>query len=151
MKKLLALITVLALLLSVCSLAFAGAEEDKWAEDNGLNLDESMDELYEKAKAEGKVVIYTISSRTQKVANAFMEAYPGINVEVYDISSGTLKEKFLTEYESGIHTVDILHSKEQVGEYTFERLISTLSGEMTKSEAIKYFNFIDIYCMGPVI
>ena len=42
-------------------------------------------------------------------------------------------------------------SIEQVGEYTFERLISTLSGEMTKSEAIKYFNFIDIYCMGPVI
>ncbi len=42
-------------------------------------------------------------------------------------------------------------SIEQVGEYTFERLISTLSGEMTKSEAIKYFNFIDIYTMGPVI
>ena len=38
-----------------------------------------------------------------------------------------------------------------VGEYAFERMISTLSGEMTKSEAIKYFNFIDIYCMGPVI
>ena len=42
-------------------------------------------------------------------------------------------------------------SIEQVGEYTFDRLISTLSGEMTKSEAIKYFNFIDIYTMGPVI
>ena len=42
-------------------------------------------------------------------------------------------------------------SIEQVGEYTFRRLLSTLSGEMTKSEAIKYFNFIDIYCMGPVI
>ena len=38
-----------------------------------------------------------------------------------------------------------------VGEYAFERMISTLSGEMTKSAAIKYFNFIDIYCMGPVI
>ena len=42
-------------------------------------------------------------------------------------------------------------SIEQVGEYTFDRLISTLSGEMTKSEAIKYFNFIDIYTLGPVI
>ena len=38
-----------------------------------------------------------------------------------------------------------------VGEYAFQRLVSTLNGEMTKSEAIKYFNFIDIYCMGPVI
>ena len=40
---------------------------------------------------------------------------------------------------------------DEVGEYAFERMISTLNGEMTKSEAIKYFNFIDIYCMGPVI
>ncbi len=40
---------------------------------------------------------------------------------------------------------------EEVGEYAFQRLLSTLSGEMTKSEAIKYYNFIDIYTMGPVI
>ena len=39
----------------------------------------------------------------------------------------------------------------EVGEYAFERMIRILNGEMTKSEAIKYFNFIDIYCMGPVI
>ena len=120
MKKILAIILSLVMLLTLSSAALAGEQEDKWAEENGLFLDEAMDELYEKAKAEGKVVIYTISSRTQKVANAFMEAYPGIEVEVYDISSGTLKEKFLTEYDSGIHTMDILHSKEQVGEYTFE-------------------------------
>ena len=120
MKKFLAFILSLALILSLAATALAGDAEEKWAMDNGLYLDEPMDELYEKAKAEGKLVIYTISSRTQKVANAFAEVYPGIEVEVYDISSGTLKDKFITEYESGIHTVDILHSKEQVGEYTFE-------------------------------
>ncbi|MBR1455908.1 MAG: UxaA family hydrolase [Oscillospiraceae bacterium] len=42
-------------------------------------------------------------------------------------------------------------SIEQVGEYTFAQMLRTLSGEMTKSEAIKYYNFIDIYTMGPVI
>lgn len=122
MKKLRIVSLALALVLALtCAQgALAGEQEEKWATDNGLYLDESMDELYEKAKAEGHLAIYTISSRTQKVANAFMEAYPGIEVEVYDISSGTLKEKFTTEYESGIHTADILHSKEQVGEYTFE-------------------------------
>lgn len=120
MKRTLLLLLSLVMALSLAITAFAGDEETKWAQDNGLLLDESMDELYEKAKAEGKLVIYTISSRTQKVANAFMEMYPGIDVEVYDISSGVLKEKFVTEYESGIYTVDILHSKEQVGEYTFE-------------------------------
>ena len=42
-------------------------------------------------------------------------------------------------------------SIEQVGEETFDHMLRTLSGEMTKSEAIRYFNFIDIYTMGPVI
>jgi len=124
MKK----IAVAVLLAAMFSSAFSmgqtetksNSREAKWAKDNGLDKDESVDELYQKAKAEGALVIYTISSRTQKVANAFKEAYPGINVEVYDISSGTLKEKFATEYKSGIRTVDILHSKEQVGEYTYE-------------------------------
>ena len=51
MKKLLAILMALMLVLSACSLAFAGEKEDKWAEDNGLNLDEPMDELYEMAKA----------------------------------------------------------------------------------------------------
>lgn len=120
MKKTLLLLLTLILALSLAMTALAGDEESKWAEENGLNLDESMEMLYEKAKEEGKLVIYTISSRTQKVANAFMEQYPDIAVEVYDISSGVLKEKFITEYGSGIYTVDILHSKEQVGEYTFE-------------------------------
>ena len=120
MKKTLTLVLALVLVLTLVGTALAGDKETAWANDNGLNLDESTEELYEKAKAEGKLVIYTISSRTQKVANAFMEKHPEIAVEVYDISSGTLKEKFITEYESGIHTVDILHSKEQVGEYTFE-------------------------------
>ncbi|NLC72344.1 MAG: UxaA family hydrolase, partial [Ruminococcaceae bacterium] len=40
---------------------------------------------------------------------------------------------------------------EKVGEETFDKFIRVLSGEMTKSEAIKYYNFIDIYMMGPVI
>jgi iron(III) transport system substrate-binding protein len=120
MKKCLSLLLAAMMLLSLAFSVSAGDEETKWALDNGLDLDESMEELYGKAKEEGKLVIYTISSRTQRIANAFMEKYPEIAVEVYDISSGTLKEKFITEYESGINTVDILHSKEQVGEYTFE-------------------------------
>lgn len=115
--RLLALLAALALMLP----AFASDNANvKWAEENGLFLDESMEELYEKAKKEGKLVIYTISSRTERVKNAFAEEYPGIDVEVYDISSGTLKEKFATEYKSGIRTVDIIHSKEQAGEYSFE-------------------------------
>lgn len=40
---------------------------------------------------------------------------------------------------------------EEVGEEAFSKLIRTLSGEMTKNEAIQYFTSIDIHCLGPVI
>ncbi len=42
-------------------------------------------------------------------------------------------------------------SIEQVGEEAFAKLLSVLSGEMTKNEAISYFNSIDIHTLGPVI
>ena len=42
-------------------------------------------------------------------------------------------------------------SIDEIGEQAFNKLIATLNGEMTKSEAIKYYNFIDIHCLGPVI
>ena len=40
---------------------------------------------------------------------------------------------------------------EEVGEEAFAKLIRTLSGEMTKNEAIQYVTSIDIQCLGPVI
>ena len=40
---------------------------------------------------------------------------------------------------------------EEVGEEAFAKLIRTLSGEMTKNEAIQYITSIDIQCLGPVI
>ena len=40
---------------------------------------------------------------------------------------------------------------EQVGEEAFARLLDTLSGKMTKNEAIQYCTSIDIHCLGPVI
>lgn len=97
-----------------------GGKKDDWAIANGLDKDESMETLYEAAKQEGSLVIYTISSRTQKVAAAFMEEYPGINVEVKDISASELKVQYQTEYESGVRNVDILHSKEVTGDYIAE-------------------------------
>lgn len=62
-------------------------------------------------------------------------------------------------YERMIHDMDlnagvIIQGKktiEQVGEEAFEKVIHVLNGEMTKNEAIKYFNSIDIHTLGPVI
>ena len=40
---------------------------------------------------------------------------------------------------------------QQVGEEAFAKALRTLSGEMTKNEAIQYVSSIDIHCLGPVI
>ena len=61
-----------------------------WEQSSGIfNTDETDEELYEKAKEEGKVTVYSISSRITKVANAFAEKYPGVEVEPFDIISRT--------------------------------------------------------------
>lgn len=89
--------------------------EQQWAEDNGLNKTETRDELYEAAKKEGKVVVYSISSRMSKVEKSWAEDYPDVMLETYDISTNELLEKITREYEAGIRTCDVVHMKEQTG------------------------------------
>lgn len=93
--------------------------EEQWAIDAGLYEDEPLEELYKKAleEEEGRVVIYSISSRMAKVKTSFEEDYPGMTLEVYDISANDMSTKLSTEYNSGIRTADLIHSKEQTGDY----------------------------------
>lgn len=124
-KKFALLILVLTLVFT-----FAGCEKaeeetqdtlNEWTKEAGLDKDESMEELYEKALEEGgEVVVYTISSRLEKIKPMFEEDFPGMTLTPYEISSGELLEKFTREYEAGVRAVDIIHSKEQVGEYTLD-------------------------------
>lgn len=99
----------------------------EWEQTSGIYLtDQTEDELYELAKQEGKVVWYSISSRCEKIAESFMEAYPGIEVEVYDISSNELLEKVTREYNAGQRIADVVHIKDQDGslynEYVLENI-----------------------------
>ena len=79
-----------------------------WEKSSGIfNTDETDEELYEKAKEEGKVTVYSISSRVTKVAKAFEEKYPGVTVEPFDISTNELLEKVTREYDAGQHVADV--------------------------------------------
>ena len=69
----------------------------------------------EKAKEEGKVTVYSISSRITKVAKAFAEKYPDVEVEPFDISTNELLEKVTREYDAGQHVADVVHIKDQDG------------------------------------
>ena len=93
----------------------------EWETASGIwNWDETEDELYEKAKEEGKVVLYSISSRCTKIADAFNEAYPGVTCEPFDISTNELLEKVTREYDADIHTADVVHIKDQDGSMFIE-------------------------------
>lgn len=106
-------------------------ELTEWEQSSGIfNTDDTDAELYELAKEEGKVTIYSISSRIPKVAAAFMEKYPGIEVEYFDISNNELLEKVSREYEAGQHVADVIHLKDEDG---------TLYNEYVKAR--KFYNY----------
>ena len=113
-KKILALVLVLTMALSMA----AFAEANEWAIANKINDgSETAEELYELAKAEGSVVLYSISSRCTKVADSFNAQYPGVVCEPYDLGSEELAEKVILEHESGIQNCDVVHCKDMDGYY----------------------------------
>ena len=101
--------TWIAWLLTLCLLAMSGAAlaDAQWAEENGLNKTETVEELYQAALAEGGVLnLYGCTGRDETVGKSFEEAYPGITVNFYDLGINEMLEKFTREYEAGIYTAD---------------------------------------------
>lgn len=94
----------------------------EWEQSSGIyNTDETDEELYQKALEEGATVtLYSISSRCGKVADAFMEKYPGLECVPFDISTNDLLEKVTKEYEAGAPTADVVHIKDQDGSMYLE-------------------------------
>lgn len=102
------------------ALALAGAafaqdkvtpEIDAWLKSAQLgpyDVNENWDEVIKKAKAEGKLVIYSSSSRMSKVAQWFMEVYPEIKVSAFDLGSTQAIEKTVREQDAGQYNADIL-------------------------------------------
>src|SRR5690554_3904913 len=68
---------------------------------------EDWNEVYEKAKKEGKVVIYSSTSRIFDAATSFEELYPGIEVEAYNISGVDIVEKISREWAAGLRMADL--------------------------------------------
>ncbi len=62
------------------------------------------------AKAEGTVLIYANSSKIEKAADKFMELYPGIKVEGYDLGGDDVYLKTLEEQKAEAYTGDVWFS-----------------------------------------
>ena len=63
------------------------------------------------ARKEGKVTIYSVSSRIFKLQKAFKKKY-GVDIEAFDISSAVQLEKYRRERKAGVHNVDVLFNNE---------------------------------------
>jgi len=69
---------------------------------------EDWDAIYQAAVQEGKVVLYSLSSRYPDMVEAFKAAFPGIEVEAYDMTGNEQIEKLTREQAAGIYNVDVL-------------------------------------------
>lgn len=96
----------------------------EWEQSSGIfNTDETDAQLYELAKQEGTVTLYSISSRCGKVAEAFNAKYPGVVCTAFDIGGDELMEKVTREYEASQYIADVVHTKDQDGSIYNEYVI----------------------------
>lgn len=110
MKKKLAISICVALFLTL--LAGCGKntknEMTAWEKTAKLQAEQSAEELYEAAKGEDVLNIYTVSSRLFDVAESFQKQYPGLLVEVNYLRAEEMVEKVRQNKENGTYDCDLL-------------------------------------------
>jgi iron(III) transport system substrate-binding protein len=108
MKKLLVLLSI-ALLLG--SNVFGGGKKEAPVGNPELTKVLTHDELVAGAKAEGKVVVYSITSRIASAAESFEKLY-GVKVEYSNLKDGELIEKVTKEVSGKIDGADFVISQD---------------------------------------
>ena len=110
--KRVSIVILIALLLAV-PVALAGEQEideatDQWLQAVNLgpyaatSIEDAYEALlYDLAKEEGEVNIYSYSSRVFKFGPTFEERYPGIKVNGFDIDSPEIVTKIIAEQGAG--------------------------------------------------
>ena len=100
-----------ALLLIVPFVVFAGGSKEAAAPAAAQQVSSSEEDwnaIYEAAKKEGKVVIYSLSSRIFDAVKEFNVLYPGIEVEASDLPTVQQVEKLKREQAAGLFNADVL-------------------------------------------
>ena len=134
MKQRLKLLCFITVSLIVVSGAYAADDaQTKWLKSSQIGpfapATQDWAAIESAARKEGKVVIFSVSSRIFKIQKEFKEKY-GVEIEGYDIHSDEQIEKFTREHQSGLHKTDVL----------FNNATSTLYGKLLPKQMI--WNFI---------
>lgn len=87
------------------------AAQEKWAKDAQLGpyapKEQDWKAIEEEARKEGKVVVYSASSRIPDATRTFEAAYPGIKAEGFDLGTVTIINKVKEEAKANAHAGDI--------------------------------------------
>lgn len=87
------------------------SEQDAWFKAAGLGqfapAEQDWAAIEAAANAEGKVLVYANSSRIEKAAASFMEKYPEITVEGYDLGGDDAVVKVREEQKAGAYVGDV--------------------------------------------
>jgi len=98
---------MIVLMFTSGALLFAGGAQEEPVEEMAPEPAMTHDELVTAAQAEGKVVVYSITSRIAKAADAFQEKY-GIEVEHTNLKDFELIEKVSKEGSTGAKGADFV-------------------------------------------
>jgi iron(III) transport system substrate-binding protein len=121
MKKTLSLTLMMILFLFILvnpswGQSMSSKETEEWLSKSELGRYEPKvyDEkhLYEKAKLEKEVNIYSYSSRVHQFGKTFEQQYPGIKVNGFDMDSTEIVTKILAEQKAGNFVADVIFLKD---------------------------------------
>ncbi len=112
MKRAIALLSLAAILILICSCAVqrdsTSSDMETWLEDAHLGAEETPEALYEKALTEDTLVIYSSSTRVMDVKDSFEAQYPGLTVYIKDSRSVDLVNELKTDFENRDYICDIV-------------------------------------------
>lgn len=88
--------------------------QEEWLKANSLGTYDTGEQDWAAIEAaaikEGTVLVYANSSKIEKAAEAFMEKYPGIKVEGFDLGGDDVYLKTVEEQKAGAFTGDVWFS-----------------------------------------
>jgi iron(III) transport system substrate-binding protein len=88
--------------------------QEEWLKMNQLGSydtgEQDWDAIEAAARQEGKLLVYSNSSRVAQAAEAFMAIYPDITVEPYDMGGAEVITKVREEQKAGAYTGDVWFS-----------------------------------------
>jgi iron(III) transport system substrate-binding protein len=91
-------------------------ETEEWLKKSELGPHETRGydekQLYEKAKLEKEVAVYSYSSRVHQFGKTFEQQFPGIKVNGFDMDSTEIVTKVLAEQRAGNFAADVIFLKD---------------------------------------